>query len=117
MISKFIPDAIAAILHDKAFEHAPQRLWAACLGREHVLLTTWVYSGVYEVDFVGGDAGRPSYVEALMPDCDGLVEVMEAPGMERFKEGGKWWDDGVDVSIYLEAKAMGRLIVDEKLWG
>jgi hypothetical protein len=57
------------------------------------------------------------YVEALMPSYDGIVEVMEAPGRERYKEGQRWWSDGVDVSIYLEAKAMERLLMDEGLWG
>jgi hypothetical protein len=113
-LSEFSPDAIAAILHDKAFEYSPTRLWSACLGREHLLLTTWIHSGVYDVDFVGG--GRPVYVEALMPDCDGLVEVMEAPGIERCNQDGNWWDDGVDVSVYLETKAMERLLADEWLW-
>jgi hypothetical protein len=115
----FTPGAIASILHDKAFEVAPQRLWAACLGREHILLTTWIHSGVYDVNFLGKEVatGMPVYVEALMPSYDGIVEVMEAPGRERYKEGQRWWSDGVDVSIYLEAKAMERLLMDEGLWG
>jgi hypothetical protein len=85
------------------------------LGREHILLTTWVYSGVYDVDFIGG--GMPRYVEAVMPSCDGLVEVMEAPGSEKRRIGGSWIDDGVDVSAFLEEKAMERLLVDKVLWG
>jgi len=122
-LSKFTADEIAAILHDKAYEVAPQRLWTACLGRHYILLTTWVRSGVYDVDFVsrGGDGkeggGPPSYVEALMPAMDGLVEVLEAPGEERERESASWYADGVDVSVYLEKKAMDRLLVDEGLWG
>jgi hypothetical protein len=111
----FTPEAVASHLHDLAFEVAPQRLWRACLGREHILLTTWVHAGVYEVDF---GAGVPSYVEALMPSCDGLVEVMEA-GDVRNVDGGRkdWISEGVDVSVYLEEKAMERLLDDRKLWG
>lgn len=59
----------------------------------------------------------PRYVEAVMPSCDGLVEVMEAPGVEKKRKGGSWIDDGVDVSVFLEEKAMERLLVDKSLWG
>jgi hypothetical protein len=111
----FTPEAMANHLHDVAFEVAPQRLWRACLGREHVLLTTWVYAGVYEVDFGGGG---PRYVEAVMPSCDGLVEVMEAGDVRREDGGrGDWISEGVDVSVYLEAEAMKRLLLDGDLWG
>ena len=79
-----------------------------------MLLTTWIHSGVYDVDF---GTGRPVYVEAIMPACDGLVEVMEAPGEDRYREGGRWDGDGVDVSVYLEPGAMERLVRDETLWG
>jgi hypothetical protein len=114
-LGKFTPEAVSYHLHDLAFEVAPQRLWRACLGREHVLLTTWVHAGVYEVDF---GVGSPMYVEALMPSCDGLVEVMEA-GDVRGEDGKRrsWISEGVDVSVYLESKAMQRLIiVDRGLW-
>jgi hypothetical protein len=111
----FTPEAVANHLHDVAFEVAPQRLWRACLGREHVLLTTWVHAGVYEVDF---GCGGPRYVEAVMPSCDGLVEVMEA-GDVREEGGGRadWISEGADVSVYLEAEAMKRLLLDGDLWG
>jgi hypothetical protein len=111
----FTPEAVRYHLHDLAYEAAPQRLWRACLGREHVLLTTWVHAGVYEVDF---GAGGPGYVEALMPSCDGLVEVMEA-GDVRGGDGVRrdWISEGVDVSVYLEEKTMERFLADMGLWG
>lgn len=52
-----------------------------------------------------------------MPPLDGLVEIMEAPGEAKGKEGGGWIDDGIDVSLFLEAEAMDRLLADKKLWG
>lgn len=110
--SQFTPTAISNFLHDRAFEYEPKRLWGCCLGREHVLLTTWVHSGIYDVCFEDGDSGRPLYVEAVMPDCDGLVVVLEAPG----QKGASWIENGVDVSIYLEAKSMERLLGDGRLW-
>jgi hypothetical protein len=73
-----------------------------------------VHAGVYEVDF---GTGCPKYVEALMPSCDGLVEVMEAGDVR--EEGGErrsWINEGVDVSVYLESKAMERLINDRMFW-
>lgn len=109
-LAEFTPEKIAMLLHDKAFEVAPQRLWHACLGREHILLTTWVHSGVYDVVFEEGE--KVAYVEAVMPYMDGLVEVMEAPGAK----GGSWIENGVDISVYLEEKSMVRLEMDGKLW-
>lgn len=67
-LGKFGKEEISWILHDRASEIAPQRLWGACLGREHVLLTTWVRAGVYDVRFWDGDGGkgRPLWVEAVV---------------------------------------------------
>jgi hypothetical protein len=113
-LATFTPEAVSYHLHDLAFEVAPQRLWRACLGREHVLLTTWVHAGVYEVDF---GVGSPRYVEALMQSCDGLVEVMEAGDIRKDGgERGSWISEGADVSVYLEEMAMERLLADRELW-
>jgi hypothetical protein len=59
--------------------------------------------------------------------ADGLVQVMEANGTavsgdgEREVDGGgkggkrNWYDSGVDVSVFLEKEAMGRLLRDVEL--
>lgn len=52
-----------------------------------------------------------------MPPCDGLLEIMEAPGRLKNADGGGWVDDGVDVSLFLEASAMERLLDDGELFG
>ncbi|KAL2071740.1 hypothetical protein VTL71DRAFT_12975 [Oculimacula yallundae] len=114
-LTQFGSEEISWLLHDRAAEVAPQRLWGACLGREHVLLTTWVRSGVYDVAFV--EKCEPLWVEAVMPPLDGLVEILEAPGGKKNEDGGRWIDDGVDVSIFLEAEAMETLLAQERLWG
>jgi hypothetical protein len=111
-LQKFTPEAIAAQLHDLAFEVSPQRIWRCFLGRKHVMLTTWLYLGLDEVDFGGG---RTRFVWLIMPPLDGLVDVLETVG-ER-SEGGHWSKNGVDVSVYLEEKAMERLLKDKELWG
>ncbi|PVH85172.1 hypothetical protein DL98DRAFT_483626 [Cadophora sp. DSE1049] len=117
-LGKFGSEEIGWILHDRAAELAPRRLWSACLGQEHVLLTTWVRAGVYEAVFYDGDGGRPLWVEAVMPPLDGLVEIMEAPPTSnKTADAGSWIDDGVDVTVFLEAEAMERLLSDERLWG
>ncbi|CZR60630.1 uncharacterized protein PAC_10526 [Phialocephala subalpina] len=109
-LARFDGKAIGELLHGNAYEVAPQRLWHCCLGREHVLLTTWVHAGVHDVDF--GVAGL-RYVEAAMPACDGLVVVMEAPGEKK----GSWIKNGVDVTVFLEEGAMRRMMDDPALWG
>ncbi|KAK2036653.1 transferase [Colletotrichum somersetense] len=76
MMSRFMPDAVAAYIHDAAHEVSPQRLWQAFVGSQHTLVTSWVGAKTYEVDFLGtGDLAR--HVQGVMPNIDGLVQVME----------------------------------------
>lgn len=113
----FDPQSLSAHLHDAAYEACPQRLWQACLGSKHLLVTTWVYAGAYDVFFTSGSRRRLRYVEPLMPSMDGLVEIMEA-GLAEQEEGKKDWTScGVDVSVYLESRAMRNLLDDDLLWG
>jgi len=122
-LARFNSSTLSAHLHDAAYEASPQRLWQAFLGRRHVLVTSWVHSRVYEVDF--GTALPPRYVEAVMPSMDGCVQLMEAAPVESSKEVlgssrdlkklNHWCDNGVDVSIHLESKAMERLLKDPLL--
>lgn len=104
MMGRFTPEAVAAHLHDAAYEASPQRLWQGFLGARHTLVTAWTRAGVYEVDFVGDGKG-PRYAQARMPRMDGLLQVMDVG------ETG-----GFDVSLCLEREAMRRLLTDEKLW-
>jgi len=115
MLNEFTPEAIAAQLYDLVFEVSPQRIWRCFLGRKHVLLTTWLYLGLEDIDFVGEEGGKIRYMWPVIPPLDGLVDVLETVGEE--SEGGHWSANGVDVSVYLEEKAMGRLLEDEGLWG
>lgn len=78
---------------------------------------------MYELDFVGrADGPRLRYAEGVMPYCDGLVQVVESnPGGTQegsvLAGGGKksWYDNGVDVSVFLEKGAMERMLGDEEL--
>ena len=92
-----------ALLHDAAYEVSPQRLWQAFLGNQHTLVTSWLRLRVYDVDFIGGGKA-PRYVQAVLPKMDGCVQVMESCG-----EVG-----GVDVSLYLESEAMGKLVKERE---
>ncbi|KAJ5384839.1 Transferase [Penicillium concentricum] len=94
----FTADAVGAMLHDAAHEVSPQRLWQAFLGSEHTLVTSWLRLQLYEVDFVGGT--KPRYVHAIMPKMDGCVQVMDS-GVQ---------DGGMDVALYLDEVATGRLL-------
>ena len=115
-IQQFTPSAIAAHLHDTAFEYCPQRIWQGFLGRKYLLLTTWLYLDVHSVDFVGEGGPGVRFVESVMPSCDGLVQIMETPGDSTDKKG-HWSRNGVDVNLFLEREAMERLLGDEQLWG
>ncbi|KAG7448022.1 uncharacterized protein BT62DRAFT_946892 [Guyanagaster necrorhizus] len=109
-LSQFTINALKAHLHEKKFEVAPKRLWQAFLGHRHVLVTSWVHTGVYEADFGGGS---PRYVEAVMPKLDGLLQVMEV--QNRHGEHCRWYDAGVDLQLHLEEEVMVRLLEDPLL--
>lgn len=84
------------------------------MGKEHLLVTSWIYLGVQDVDFVGNwTGGKLRYVEPVMSACDGLIVILEGMGEAR----GNWTENGVDVSLFLEEEAMKRLLGDEELWG
>ncbi|KAK8009202.1 transferase family protein [Apiospora marii] len=111
-LRQFTPDAVAALLHESAFEVAPQRLWRGFLGPRHLIVTSWLRTRLYDIDFgiySGGDTsadeeaagkgGRPRYVHAVMGKTDGILVLLD-PVVD---------DGGVDVALYLDAEAMGEL--------
>lgn len=104
-LRQFTPDVVAALLHESAFEVAPQRLWRGFLGPRHLIVTSWLRTRLYDIDFgilSGDEAGsqkRPRYVHAVMGKADGIVVLLD-PAME---------DGGVDVAVYLDGEAMGEL--------
>ncbi|KAL9113862.1 MAG: hypothetical protein Q9227_001996 [Pyrenula ochraceoflavens] len=109
------PSAINAMLAEMNAEPCPWRLWDAFLGRARVLCTSWIGSGVSEIDFGVGKADR---VLPLMPACQGLVVVMESidegQGKEKEQaESGKWYDRGVDVVLFEEMDVMERLTKED----
>jgi hypothetical protein len=111
-LSMFDDGAVRALLHDAAHEICAQRLWQAFLGRNHVILTSWVQIKMYDVNFGIGDC---RYVDAIMASMDGIVEIMESKpmsGVLAFAERPHWSDHGVDVSVHLEAKTLQRLLCD-----
>lgn len=103
-ISLFTPEKMGAILHDAAYEISPQRLWQAFLGKQHTLVTSWMHLRVYDIVFEG-QGQQPRYVQAVMPKMDGCVQIMDSGGAV----------GGLDVSLYLEKEAMGRLVEDVAL--
>ena len=111
-VSKLDKAAIGAYLHALAFEATPQRIWQCFLGIRHVLVTSWVHDGLYEVDFDG--RGQAIYVDAGMPPCDGLVQIQEAPPTGSETRG--WTQYGAEVSVQLQTDVMERLLKDEYLF-
>ncbi|KAL3424266.1 transferase [Phlyctema vagabunda] len=110
-LQKFTPDAIKAHLHDAAFEVSPHRLWQAMLGSKSMIVTTWLHLDLNQLDFGPGMGS----VRFALPEMggDGLIEIMETPGLVQ----GKWWEKGVDVMCVLEEQAMRRMLSDKDLFG
>lgn len=113
-VAKFTPDAVAAHLHDKAYDQYPQRLWQTFLGTRHLLTTSWIHTEVYTINF---GQGSPRYIEAVMPKMDGLFQLMEAKprteGQERQKRS--WSEDGIDCHLYLATNTAKSLLNDPLL--
>ncbi|KAJ0166652.1 hypothetical protein CTA2_6441 [Colletotrichum tanaceti] len=101
MMSRFTPDAVAAYVHDAAHEVSPQRLWQGFPGTRHTIVTSWVRTGAYELDFLGPGGGLARYVQGVMPRIDGLVQIMDVADTGDF-----------DVSVCMQRDAMGRLLKD-----
>jgi hypothetical protein len=115
-VAGFTPENVAAHLHAKAFEQSPVRFWEGFLGRRHVMVTSWVHTGMYQLDF---GCGTPRYVQGVVPKIDGLLHIMEAaPSTSRQDSSPPskhWADDGVDVQVHLETGSMDRLLRDPVL--
>ncbi|KAF8075032.1 hypothetical protein FPV67DRAFT_1619832 [Lyophyllum atratum] len=107
-LSAFDSSSLSALLHEMAFEASPQRHWNAFLGSRNTIVTSWLQLGMRDVDF---GTGAPAYVEAVMPSCDGCIQIMEAGkgGAER------WYDKAVTMSLHLRADVMQRFLKDPAL--
>ena len=112
-LQSFSSDSLPAFLHEMTFLAGAQRLWSAFFGRRHTIVTSWLRLGVRDVDF---GMGTPNYVDAVMPSCDGVVQVMEARGKrDSTSESGQWYNDTVIVSLCLREDVMQRLLKDPVL--
>lgn len=111
-LAQFTPSAVSAHLHDKAFEVSPQRLWAAFLGDNNTIMTSWLDIGATKIDFFG-DAGRLVFMDSLMSDYDGIVKFIEAVGGEGKRK--KWYEGDVGVTLHLRTDAMELLLKDDLL--
>ena len=119
-MAQFTPETIGAHFYQIAHQFSPQRVWHAFMGLRHVIVTSWVHGGVYRVNFTGSDGGVPRYVELDRPDIDGCMQIVEAPplgveGQGTVEKSRHWCDDGVDVYVHIETKAMERLVKDPLL--
>ena len=110
-LSEFNSSSIGAMLHDLAFEVSPQRRWVAFLGRRHTIVTSWLRLKATEVDF---GTGVPRFVDAVMPNVDGCVHIMEnGDATDRKKDN--WYDGTVSVSFHLRTDVMEKLLHDPEL--
>lgn len=107
---------LAAHLHSIAFETSPQRIWQAFLGRRHILVTTWARAGLYDVDF--GLGSRIRYADGVVPCLDGCVLIVDSASVAdtgvppRNTESREWTENGVDITVPLQAEDMRRLLGD-----
>ncbi|KAK8078930.1 transferase family protein [Apiospora phragmitis] len=110
LIKAIDPVYMAAALHSVAHEMSPQRIWQASLGQRHILVTTW---GIYDVDFGFGPGIR--YADAALPAIDGGVLVRESLPSLSVSESSSCADNRMDVTIYLHAQVLERLLLGTEL--
>lgn len=72
-MNRFDSSALGSWLHEQAFELAPHRWWNGFLGSRHTFVTSWVRSGVWDVDF--GFASDLRWAGAIGPNLDGLTVI------------------------------------------
>lgn len=113
-IQDFDVDSMAALLHEMAFELGAQRRRNGFLGNNHVIVTSWLGIGLGNVIFEPGVWSV--WEEALMPSCDGVLQIMAGGARtERTEEADHWWTKGLTTSVWLRTDVMERLIKDERL--
>ncbi|KAJ5587558.1 transferase family protein [Penicillium hispanicum] len=114
------PEGLQAHLHSLAYEDTPQRLWQGFLGERHIIVTSWVQAPVYSLDF--GSGVIPRYVEALMPDMDGTIQLKQAPPpkYETAQNGAArlrpWYQNGVDISFHVRSDVVENMLKDPYLF-
>jgi hypothetical protein len=111
ILSQFNSTNIGAMLHDLAFELSPHQIWNAFLGRRNTIVTSWLRLKAYDIDF---GIGIPRFVDAVMPDMDGCVQIMENGHLNHTNEIN-WYDGTVSVSLHLRADVINKLINDPQL--
>ena len=58
----------------------------------------------------------PRFVEAVMPNMDGCIHVMEAGPAKTMSGGGaRWYAEPVSVSLHLAKDVVERLLKDPEL--
>ena len=74
---------VEPLLHEMALERGAQMRWNGCVGDGHGIITSWVCNELGNIMLEEDDMGkwvRPTWVELVMPWCDGVVVVMEDCG-------------------------------------
>lgn len=113
-LSKFNRTTMPALLHYYCHLKYAQRYWNTFLGQRHILFTSWHRQNVYGIDF--GSGSGPRYVETLMPNLDGALQIMEADGaLEDSDSSTNWYDHGVSVTVHITSDAMDKLLKDPLL--
>ncbi|TFK49002.1 hypothetical protein OE88DRAFT_453255 [Heliocybe sulcata] len=115
VINSFTSDSLGALLHDMAYEDTPHREWNGFFGRHHVIFTSWLRLGLYEMEFVEGV--KPRFASSVMPAVDGVISMTEGlpARQDESTDSAEWWKNGIDVSLQLTEKAMDGLLADPLL--
>jgi hypothetical protein len=121
---------LPSLIHHEAFALDPIREWNAFMGKEHLMVTSWLGIGAGEVEFGDGPA---EWVCADMWPIDGLVVLMDKgtgrgwskPREARGQEGrtrprertgdGRWHENGLTIRLVLTEDVMEAVLADPDL--
>ena len=114
-VGRFNKDTVPSLLHHLAFALDPEREWNAFLGTHHLMVTSWLGTGAWDIDFGGG---TPVDFGAGIGALDGLIVIMdEKPTGVGDGQGvpKRWYENGVRVRVCLIEEVMERVLADTSL--
>ncbi|ORX41262.1 transferase family-domain-containing protein [Kockovaella imperatae] len=112
-VEKADSDSLNALLHHLAFALDPEREWNAFLGKHHCMVTSWLSTGSWNIDF---GAGRPLEVYSGISALDGLMVIMDEP-CDLFDASRRWYEDGVRIRMCLATNVMDKFLADPEFSG
>lgn len=105
-VDALTPAKTSALLHHMAHALDPVRQWNCFFGEKNLLVTSWLDSGMYQVDF---GCGKAAEVRAIMPAADGVICIVEVPPAVKVSSA-RWTENGAGVRLFARAAVISKFL-------